>query len=155
MGAATGSRYADLPANTPPVADNMLTDEDGSESSCEDDLSVEIVSPPRRHITRLVSAKRAADEMEDGGSSPLPLPRPRKVQKGTGKSGIRTVFPGHHRWLVTNLFIGTFPLPMRSPSPKPIKVASISNTADASASSHLDKDYFLLENPWSEKITYF
>jgi hypothetical protein len=131
------------------------TEEPGS--SGEEDASAEVISsPPHRPITRSVSAKRAADEMVDGSipSSPSP-PRPRKVQKRNGKPGI-----SHNRYrrLIVDLLVGPLsktPLFVLSSSPEPIAVDSTSNAAGEGASSHLDKDYFLLENPWSEKIKYF
>ena len=71
-------------------------DTDGSGS--EEDMSVEVISPPRhaspaacRPITCSVSAKRAANEMEPEdvdtllASSP---PRPRKIQRVAGTSSI-------------------------------------------------------------------
>ena len=54
-------------------------------------MSIEVISPPRRPITRSVSAKRAADEMELEDTNTLFIsssPRPRKVRKVTGASGM-------------------------------------------------------------------
>ena len=54
-------------------------------------MSIEVISPPRRPITCSVSAKRAADEMELEDTNTLFIsssPRPRKVRKVTGASGM-------------------------------------------------------------------
>jgi len=137
------------------MADNVLAEEDDLDSSSEEDLSIEIMSPLHRPVTRSVSAKRAADEMEDGGDlSPSSPPRSGKVRK-IGKPGIFLV---HYGWLVTDPTIGlpgATPLFVHSPSPEPVNAASISDTTGTSAYSHLDKDYIESENPWKEIITYF
>ena len=70
------------------MADNTFV-EDEPASSSEEDMSIKVISPPRQPITRSVSAKRAADEMEHDNdaliiSSP---PRSRKVRRVTGMSG--------------------------------------------------------------------
>ena len=65
----------------------MIRSDDDMDSSSEG-TSVEVVSPPRRPVTRSVSAKRAAEEIEDGEdlsiSSP---PRPKKARKVTREPG--------------------------------------------------------------------
>ena len=43
---------------------------------------------------------------------------------------------------------------LRASRPEPIEMMSTSNTKNTSASSHLDKDYHLMENPWIQPITY-
>jgi len=149
-----GSRYVNISFNISPVADNALAEEDDLEGSSEEDVSVEVVSPPRRPVTRSVSAKRTASEMEDIGDLLPSPPHPRKVQR-IGKPGI---FLDRYRLLVTNTTVGlssTTPLFVHSPSPEPTDAVSISGTAGTSASSHLDKDYIQSENPWLEIITYF
>ena len=80
-----------------PVVDSMFSDEGDVEGFSDEDSSVEIVNPPLRPVTRSVSAKRAADEIEDG-DDPLPSssPRPRKVQRIT-KPGM--FLSDHKRWL--------------------------------------------------------
>ena len=152
---ACGSRYLNISVYASPVANNILTDEDEPESSGEEDTSVEIISTPNRPITRSVSAKRAADTMDDGDVSLSSPPRPTKVQRGIGKPG---TFIVRCEWPVANLVIGLqkkIPLFTHSPSPEPIEVASTPNTADTNVSSHLDKDYFEFENPWTHPIMYF
>jgi len=144
---------SDLSSYASPVTNDRPTEEDEPESSSEEE-SVEIISPPHRPITRSVSAKRAAVE-EDDDVSPS-LPRPTKVRRGIGKSGI---FLDHsdYGWPIADLVIESqtkIPLFMRS-SPEPIEVASTSNTESANASSHLDKGYFLVENPWTHPMIYF
>lgn len=151
------SWYISISVYVSPIADNVLT-EDEPESSSGEDTSVEIVSPPRhRPITRSVSAKRAADTMDNGDMSPPSSPRPTKVQRGIGKPGI---FLDPCGWPVANLIIGLqkkVPLFTRSPSPEPTDVTSISSTStvEKNLSSHLDKDYFESENPWTHPIMYF
>jgi len=66
------------------MTDDKPTEEDEPESF-SDEGSVEIISPPHRPITRLVSAKRAA--VEEGDDMSPSLPCPTKVQRGIGKSG--------------------------------------------------------------------
>ena len=69
--------------NVEPIVDELA-------SSSDEEMSIEVISPPRRPVTRSVSAKRAADEInpEDGNalliSSP---PRPKKVRRVTVASG--------------------------------------------------------------------
>ena len=55
-------------------------------------MSIEVISPPRQPVTRSVSAKRAADEMEheDEDAPFISSPRPRKVQRVAGTSGAFT-----------------------------------------------------------------
>lgn len=67
---------------------NAISD-DELDSSSEEDASVEVISPPpRRPVTRSVSAKRAAGEMEDNDDLPISSPpRPRKVQRVVGVPG--------------------------------------------------------------------
>ena len=129
--------------------------EDEPESFSEEDTSVEIISPPHRPVTRSVSAKRAADSMEEVDDvSPSPA-RPTKVRRGGGRSG---TFLDHYGQPVANLAIElseTIPLFTRSSSSEPIEVASTSNTENTNASSHLDKGYYLAENPWTHPIIYF
>ena len=131
---------------------------DDPESSSEEDVSAEAIGAQSSHrpITRSVSAKRAADEMEDSNVplSPTSL-HPRKVQRRIRKPGR---FLDCHELPVTNLLLGPsskIPLFIHSSSPEPVEVDSTSDTMDASTSSHLDKDYLVFENPWSEKIKYF
>lgn len=53
-------------------------------------MSIEVISPPRRPVTRSVSAKRAADEIdpEDGDALLVSVsPRPKKVRRVTMASG--------------------------------------------------------------------
>ena len=61
---------------------------DNDMDSSSEGTSVEVVSPPRRPVTRSVSAKRAAEDIEDGEdlsiSSP---PRPKKARKVARESG--------------------------------------------------------------------
>ena len=156
MGAPTTLRCVDSVDHPPPIANNIPVEENESESSSEEDIPPMEAGPSHRPITRSVSAKRGPDEMDDGGilSSPSP-PRPRKVQKRTGKPGILL---DHVGWLITNLLVGPpsgTPLFVRSSSPELIEVGATPNVVDPNASSHLDKGYFLLENPWSEEIVYF
>ena len=61
--------------------------ESESESS-DGDMGIEFISPPRRPITRSVSAKRTADEIEnDDDPSISPLLRPKKTRRVTGAPG--------------------------------------------------------------------
>ena len=75
-----------------PVATNTIVGDD-TDGLSEEDASVEVISPPRhaspprRPITRSVSAKRAADEMEPEDVDTLlasPLPHPRKIRRLAG-----------------------------------------------------------------------
>jgi len=118
----------------PPSPENELV------SSSDEGMSVEVISPPRRPVTRSVSAKRAANEMdpEDNDTPLVSLPsRARKVRRVTGASD----------------FSGKIPLLALSQSPEPTRMGGTSDATDAS--SYLDKDYFESENPWEEKIAYF
>ena len=69
-----------FPTGMPPVAD---TSKENDFLSSDDDTSeVEILSPPRRPVTRSVSAKRGADRMEeDPSSSPRSLPPAKKARR--------------------------------------------------------------------------
>jgi len=116
--------------------------EDEPAGSSEEDMSIEVISPPRRPITRSVSAKRAAGEMELEDNDALIVsspPRPRKVRKVTGTSELPSEAP---------LFA-------RSPSPETIEAGGVSDAVGIDTPFRLDKDYFESENPWEEKITYF
>ena len=71
-----------------PTATNNILAEGDTDGSSEEDASVEVISPPRytspphRPITRSVSAKHAADEMEPEDVDILPTsppPHPRKI----------------------------------------------------------------------------
>lgn len=71
------------------MADNTFVEDEPAGSS-EEDMSIEVISQPHQPITCLVSAKRAADEMELDNdaliiSSP---PGSRKVRRVTGMSGV-------------------------------------------------------------------
>ena len=94
MGRITGSWYVDRQLAIPCVfrtADHTYADNE-LDSSSEEDMSIEVISPPRRPVTRSVSAKRAADEMEHEDEENLFIssPRPRKVQRVAGTSGAFT-----------------------------------------------------------------
>jgi len=160
MGKVTWLRYVNTSVRASPTVDSTFAEEDDSESSEEDDSSVRIVSPPPQPITRSVSAKREADEMEDSDdlsqSSP---PRPRKVHR-IGKPGIFP--PDHDRWPVTDLVTESSsraPLFMRSPTFEPTELIAPTSTSDTAGpstlTSHIDQDYYESENPWKETIRYF
>ena len=74
------SWYAHFLIDIPPIAD---ASKENNVSSSDDDISeVEILSPPRRPVTRSVSAKRGADNMmEDLLSSPFSLPPTKKARR--------------------------------------------------------------------------
>ena len=88
MGGIARPRYFDFLIYTSSVADSMLVEDDLDSS--EGDMSIEVISPPRRPVTRSVSAKRTADEMQpDDDDDALFIsssPRPRKVQRVTKSS---------------------------------------------------------------------
>ena len=76
-----------------PVITNSTLVEGDTDGSSEEDASVEILSPPchtsppHRPITRSVSAKRAADEMESEDVDTLMAstsPHPRKIRRLAG-----------------------------------------------------------------------
>ena len=82
---------------TSPTADSALVEDELGGSSGED-TSIEVISPPRRPVTRSVSAKRAVDEMELEDNDRLsvsPSPRPRKVRRvvGTSSECVHRSFP--------------------------------------------------------------
>ena len=156
MGRITGSRYVDILFLMSPTVDNSLV-EDELDSFSEEDMSVEVISPPRRPVTCSVSAKRTADEMEPGDNDTLLIssPRPRKVRRVTTA---HSVFPFHSPWPIAHPSTEStnkIPLFTRSRTPEPIKVGGILDAVGTDAPSHLDKDYFELENPWEDVITYF
>lgn len=145
---------------TSPMADDTLVGNEQDDSS-EDDMSVEVISPPRRPVTRSVSAKRAAEELEPDDNDALstsPSPRPRKARKVTGALGRCTKC--HVSAAVGNRPIGTgpssgTPLFLQSQTPEPAKVDGAIDTTGADVSSHLNEGYFESENPWEDTITYF
>lgn len=166
MGGVTRFWYVNFLAHTSLVADGTM-EENEQDSSGEEDMSVEIVSPPRpagptcrQHITRSVTAKRVADEMELEGDSDALLisspPRPRKIRRVTGELGM---FAHCLQRPATKVPTGSpingslFTQPQ---TPEPIGMDSTYGTgASRSQSSHLGKDYFESENPWEDIITYF
>jgi len=70
------------------MADDTSVEDVRDNSSEAADTSVEIISPPRRPVTRSVSAKRVAHEMKDDSDPLSSPPRPRKVQRGIRTPGI-------------------------------------------------------------------
>ena len=132
--------------------------ENESDSSGEEDMSIEVISPPRRPITRSVSANRAADEIEpEDNNTPLisSSPRPRKIRRITRAPGM---FTDHFQWLVADPLpesSSKTPLFERSQTPESIKAGGFSDTTSVNAPFCLDKDYFESENPWEEEIAYF
>ena len=84
MGRPTKSRYVKFLLHVYPMTNGPpIEDEPGCLS--DEDMSIEVISPPRRPITRSVSAKRAADEMESEDTIMIPSPpRPRKVRRVSG-----------------------------------------------------------------------
>lgn len=135
------------------VAENDL------DNSSEEDMSVEVISPPRRPVTRSVSAKRAADEMEPGENDTVLIsssPRPKKVRRIAEASGM---FAGYYRRTVADPL--TEPLSnallfLCSQTPEVIEGGSgVSDATGIDESSLLDTDYFERENPWKDIITYF
>lgn len=77
-----------------PTAENTLVGHELDDSS-EEDVAIEVLSPPRRPVTRSVSAKRAADEMEpedDGALSISSSPHPRKVRRVTEASSMFVIY---------------------------------------------------------------
>ena len=133
--------------------------EDEPDSSCDDDISVEVISPPRRPVTRSVSAKRAADDMlteDDDALLVSSSPRARKVRKVTG---VPSALADCRQPPVTadplTGFTGKTPLFAHSQTPESIKVDGVSDSMEADAPFHLEKDYFESENPWEESIAYF
>jgi len=110
---------------------------DALNSSDNEPSEVEISSPPRkRPVTRSVSAKRAADEMEGQNllSSPILLPPAKRTRRETAAA------------VEPPLFIADVS------DPEILEVPTIPKTATHPCP---DENYFLLENPWSEKISYF
>ena len=78
MGRIAKPWYFDSPPYMSSVVDSTLTEGDPDNSS-EGDMSIEVISPPRQPITRSVSAKRAADEMQpddDGDDDALLISSP-------------------------------------------------------------------------------
>jgi hypothetical protein len=130
--------------------------DDVLDSSGRGDLSVEVISPPRRPITCSISAKRSANEIDDD-DDPLVYspPRPRKLQR---ISRVPDVCIGHPCLSVAKSsaeLLGTTPLFERSSSQELIKVDSGSDPMGVNMPSHLNRDYFESENPWEGAIAYF
>ena len=143
----------------PPALGNTSVENDTLSSSDDEPSEVEILSPPRRRpVTRSVSAKRVADEMEaeDPLLSPTSLPPAKKARRGApGKS----TFLGspHSTGYGTNIFTetGTIVEPLLFEAPSSPEILEFSTTPDTASPPRPNENYLLLENPWSEKISYF